>query len=79
MVTQYIVTRPILDLCEPATWRPGARVSWRWWEQARLDLEGAKKRAAESPTRSETESEEELDVEYNEDSGGEEESQRESG
>ena len=27
MVTQYITTRPVLDLCERATWRPGARVS----------------------------------------------------
>ena len=26
---QYIVTRPILDLCERATWRPGARISQR--------------------------------------------------
>ena len=29
MVAQFIVTRPILDLCEKATQRPGARVSWR--------------------------------------------------
>ena len=31
MVAQYILTRPILDLCERDTRRPGARVSWRWW------------------------------------------------
>ena len=31
MVAQYIVTRPILDLCERATRRPGVRVSRRWW------------------------------------------------
>ena len=45
MVAQYIVTRPILDLCERSAWRPGAWVSWRWWEQDGLYLEGAKKRA----------------------------------
>ena len=31
-VAQYIATRPILDLCERDTRRPGARVYWRWWE-----------------------------------------------
>ena len=30
MVAQYIVTRPILDLCERSTQRVGARVS-QWW------------------------------------------------
>ena len=76
MVAQYIATRPILDLCERATRRPGARVSPRWWEQAGIDLEGARKRAAESTTRSETESEEESDGEPNGVAGGgEEESQ----
>ena len=28
-VAKYIVTRPILDLCERSTWRLGARVSQR--------------------------------------------------
>ena len=42
-------------------------------------MEGAKKRAAETTTRSETDSEEELDVESNGDSGREEESQVVSG
>ena len=42
----YIATRPILDLCERPARRLGARVYRRWWEQAGLDLEGAKKRAA---------------------------------
>ena len=46
-VLQYIATRPILDLCERATRRTGARVSRRWWEQAGIDLEGVKKMAAE--------------------------------
>ena len=53
-VTQYIATRPILDLCERATQRPGAKVSRRWWEQAGIDLEGANKRAAEETTVSES-------------------------
>ena len=46
MVAQYIATRPIMDLCERSDWRPGARVSWRWWEQDGLDLDGANKRAS---------------------------------
>ena len=62
-VAQYITTRPILDLCDRATRRTGARVSWRWWKQAGTDLEGARKRAADSTTRSDTESEEESDGE----------------
>ena len=54
-------------------------MSRRWWEQAGIDLEGAKKRAVESTMRSETESEEELDVESNGGLGGEEKSQGEIG
>ena len=39
-VTQYIVKRPIMDLCLTVARRPGARVSkWRW-EQEGLDLAG---------------------------------------
>ena len=49
-VARYIATQPIMELCEHSTWRPGARVSWRWWEQAGIDLEGAKNRAAEAAT-----------------------------
>ena len=30
-VAQFISTRPILDLSEQATRRPGAQVSQRWW------------------------------------------------
>ena len=56
IVAQYIATRPILDLCEQATRRPGERESRRWWEQAGIDLEGARKQAALSATRSETKS-----------------------
>ena len=60
-VAQYIATRPILDLCEQAIRRPGAQVSRRCWEQAGIDLEGARKQASVSAIRLETESEEELD------------------
>ena len=63
---QYIVMRPVLDLCERSTWRPGARVSQRWWEQASIDLEGEEKRAAEEATDS--------DSKLDSDSGGEESS-----
>ena len=58
-VAQYIATRPILDLCEQATRRPGTRMSRRWWEQAGIDLEGACKQATVPAAISEKESEEE--------------------
>ena len=43
-VARYIATRPIMDLCERSSRRPGTKVSPRWWEQAGLYLEGGKKR-----------------------------------
>ena len=43
---QYIAMRPILDFCERSACRMVARVYRRRWEQASLDLEGAKKRSA---------------------------------
>ena len=46
MIAQYISTRPIMELCERSTRRPGARMSRQWWEQDGLYLEGAKNRAA---------------------------------
>ena len=79
MVAQYIAMQEILDLCERATRRPGARVSQRWWEQDGIDLEGAKKQASETTTILEPDSEEESDVELNGDSGVEVESQGASG
>ena len=45
-----------MDLCERSARRPGARVSLRCWEQAVIDLEGAKKRAAEVAKDSEWDS-----------------------
>ena len=54
-VAQYISMRPILDLHERSARRPGDRVSWRWWEQAGLDLEGVKKRATDAAADSDRE------------------------
>ena len=39
-VTQYIATRPIMDLCLVAGWHPWVQVLKRWWEQESIDLEG---------------------------------------
>ena len=36
-VAQYIATRPLLDLCEGAIPREGARVTLRWWVQSGID------------------------------------------
>ena len=36
-VAQYIVTRPLLDLCEQTTQSGGGRVSRRWWDQKVID------------------------------------------
>ena len=48
-------------------------MSRRWWEQAVIDLEGVRKRAEESTTRLETESEEDSNGDPNGVAGGEEE------
>ena len=40
MVAQYIVMRPIMDLCKEAVRRPRTWVKKRWWEQEGFDLEG---------------------------------------
>ena len=45
-VAQYIVTRPILDLCEETVRMPGTWVAKRWWEQEGLDLARARAAAA---------------------------------
>ena len=59
MVVQYIVTRPILDLCERSARRPGVWVSWKWWEQDILELEEVKERAEAESDREEVQSKEE--------------------
>ena len=48
LVAQYIVTRTILEMCEAAERKRGARVEMRWWEQAGVDLAGAREMAAEA-------------------------------
>ena len=80
-VTQFIATRPILDLCEQATRRPGAQVSRRLWEQTGIDLKGAREKAAEAAAETETEADSESEDEPDRDAGGrgEEESQGASG
>ena len=66
-VAQFIATRPILDLCEKAKRRPGARVPSRWWEQKGIDWKGDRERAeaaaesAEPGTKALTYSESEAD------------------
>ena len=57
-VAQYIVTRPILDIYERSARRPGTWLSWRWWEQEGLDLEGGKERASAELEGEEAQSEE---------------------
>ena len=46
-VAQYIATQPILDLCRAADKKLGTRVGMCWWEQAVLDLVGARETVAE--------------------------------
>ena len=33
MVAQYIITQPIMDLCEKTVKRTGPWVARRWWEE----------------------------------------------
>ena len=40
IVAQFIVTRPIMDLCMTAKRRLGSRVKNIWWEKYLLDVEG---------------------------------------
>ena len=66
-VAQFIVTRPILDLCEKAVRRTGARVTRQWWEKTRIDWKGAREKAeaaeeAAEPALTDTDSESEADA-----------------
>ena len=54
-VTHYIVTQTLLNLCEGAKQRGGARVSRRWWDQKGIDWETEKAREAAAETDSESE------------------------
>ena len=51
-VTQYIDTRPLLDLCKGVTQREGVRVTLRWWDQTGIDWEKAKAMEAETESAS---------------------------
>ena len=51
-VTQYIATRPLLDLCEGARAREGAKLPMRWWNHADIDWETAKSKGVETKSNS---------------------------
>ena len=55
-VAQYIAMRPLLDLCEGARQREGARVTLRWWEQSGIDREKAKAKETETESASDSDS-----------------------
>ena len=59
MVVRYIANRSILNLCKRSDWRPGAWVSWQWWDQDGLDLEGEKERSVAESDREADQREEE--------------------
>ena len=66
-VAQFIATRPILDLCEKAERRPGARVPRRWWDQTGIDWKGGREKAeateeAADPALTGTDSESKADA-----------------
>ena len=46
-VAQYIATQPLLNLCEGARAREGAKVPLRWWDQAGINWETAKAKGLE--------------------------------
>ena len=50
-VVNYISTRSLLDLCEGSERALGARVGMRWWEQAGLNLVGAREAAEAAAER----------------------------
>ena len=45
--------RPILELCERSVRRPGAWVSWRWYDQGGVGLGGERDRAGAGSYREE--------------------------
>ena len=51
-VTQYIATRPLLDLCEGDRAREGTRVPMRWWNQGEIDRKTAKSKGVETDSTS---------------------------
>ena len=55
-VAQYIATRPLLELCEGAKQREGARVTLSWWDQSGIDWEKAKAKETETESASDSDS-----------------------
>ena len=53
-VVHYIAMRPLLELCEGAKQREGARVTLRWWDQAGIDWEKAKAKETETEPASDS-------------------------
>ena len=49
-VTQFVVTRPILALCEGLERWGGTRVPQRWWEQKGIDWKLARERTENAET-----------------------------
>ena len=47
MVTQYIATRSLLDLCEWSERSMGGWVGVWWWDQVGINMSGAREAAAE--------------------------------
>ena len=48
VVTQYIATQLLLDLCEAAERKQGERVGMWWWEQEGIDLTGSRETMEEA-------------------------------
>ena len=48
IVTQFIVTRPVMDLCLAAECRMITPLSNRWWEQDGVGVEGMRTEAQEA-------------------------------
>ena len=47
-ITQFIMTRPIMNLCLAAEQRPRQRISNRWWDQEVMDVEEVRTAAWEA-------------------------------
>ena len=47
-ITQFIMTRPIMNLCLAEERRPRRRISNQWWDQEGVDVEGMQTAAWEA-------------------------------
>ena len=70
-LSQYIATRPIMDLCLAVKRRLGPRVEMRWWEQEGLDLDGMRTAAWEADPTEGTEDAEGTETSTDDYSSGE--------